>query len=159
MKMKRNHLQSIPLFSELTNEEIDLILDNAREQRYPRGSIVFYEGDPGDFLMVVISGKVKVVLLGEGGQEIILAMLGPGNFFGEMAILESAPRSATVMTIEPSEFYASTNRVFPLCYNVTPRSALRSSSTFLNAFAKRMNRFAVWPCLIFMAESPNASYD
>jgi len=104
MKMKRNHLQSIPLFSELTNEEIDLILDNAREQRYPRGSIVFYEGDPGDFLMVVISGKVKVVLLGEGGQEIILAMLGPGNFFGEMAILESAPRSATVMTIEPSEF-------------------------------------------------------
>ncbi|MDT7041287.1 Crp/Fnr family transcriptional regulator [Candidatus Nitronereus thalassa] len=104
MKMKRDHLKTIPLFSELTNAELDLILEKAREQRYPRGSIVFYEGDPGDFLMVVLTGKVKVVLLGEGGQEIILAMLGPGNFFGEMAILEAAPRSATVMTAEQSEF-------------------------------------------------------
>lgn len=104
MKMKRDHLKSIPLFSELTNAELDLILSSAREQRYPRGSIVFYEGDPGDFLMVVLKGKVKVALLGEGGQEIILAMLGVRDFFGEMAILESAPRSATVMTVEPSEF-------------------------------------------------------
>jgi CRP/FNR family transcriptional regulator, cyclic AMP receptor protein len=104
MKMKRDHLKTIPLFSELTTTELDLLLEKAREQRYPRGSIVFYEGDPGDFLMVVLTGKVKVVLLGEGGQEIILAMLGPGNFFGEMAILEAAPRSATVMTAEQSEF-------------------------------------------------------
>ncbi len=104
MKLKRDHLKSIPLFSELTNTELDLILASAREQRYPRGSIVFYEGDPGDFLMVVLTGKVKVVLLGKEGQEIILALLGPRDFFGEMAILESAPRSATVMTIEASEF-------------------------------------------------------
>ena len=104
MKMKRDHLKTIPLFAELTNAELDLILEKAREQRYPRGSIVFYEGDPGDFLMVVLTGKVKVVLLGEDGQEIILAMLGPGNFFGEMAIFEAAPRSATVMTAEQSEF-------------------------------------------------------
>ena len=104
MKLKRDHLKSIPLFSELTNTELDLILASAREQRYPRGSIVFYEGDPGDFLMVVLTGKVKVVLLGKEGQEIILSLLGPRDFFGEMAILESAPRSATVMTIEASEF-------------------------------------------------------
>lgn len=104
MKLKRDHLKSIPLFSELTNTEFDLILASAREQRYPRGSIVFYEGDPGDFLMVVLTGKVKVVLLGKEGQEIILALLGPRDFFGEMAILESAPRSATVMTTEASEF-------------------------------------------------------
>ncbi|MCZ6581520.1 MAG: cyclic nucleotide-binding domain-containing protein, partial [Nitrospirae bacterium] len=77
MKLKRDHLKTIPLFSELTNTELDLILASAREQRYPRGSIVFYEGDPGDFLMIVLTGKVKVVLLGKEGQEIILALLGP----------------------------------------------------------------------------------
>lgn len=112
MTMKRDHLKSIPLFSELTNAELDLIASNVREQRYPRGSIVFYEGDPGDFLMVVLKGKVKVILLGEGGQEIILAMLRTRDFFGEMAILESAPRSATVMTVEPSEFLCLDQKSF-----------------------------------------------
>lgn len=112
MKLKRDHLKAIPIFSELTNAELDLTLASAREQRYPRGSIVFYEGDPGDFLMVVLTGKVKVVLLGKEGQEIILAMLGPRDFFGEMAILESAPRSATVMTAESSEFLCLDQKSF-----------------------------------------------
>ena len=104
MSSRRDHLKSIPLFSGLTPDELDLISAKVREQRYPKGSIVFYEGDPGDYLMIILSGKVKVALLGEEGQEIILAMLGPKNFFGEMAIIESAPRSASVMTTEASEF-------------------------------------------------------
>jgi len=115
MNLKRDPLKSIPLFSGLTDPELDLVLSKAREQRYPKGSIVFYEGDPGDFLMIILSGKVKVALLGEEGQEIILAMLGPENFFGEMAIIESAPRSATVITTEPCEF---------LCIDQTSFSAL-----------------------------------
>jgi len=104
MRIQRKHLKKIPLFSELTHAELDLILSTSREKRYPKGNIIFYEGDPGDFLLIILSGKVKVVLLGEGGQEIILAILGPGSFFGEMAILEDAPRSATVLTLEDSEF-------------------------------------------------------
>ncbi|MEC4673686.1 MAG: Crp/Fnr family transcriptional regulator [Nitrospirota bacterium] len=104
MSSRRDHLKSIPLFAGLTDNELDLILAKVREQRYPKGSIVFYEGDPGDYLMIILSGKVKVALLGEEGQEMILAILGPENFFGEMAIIDSAPRSATVMTTEACEF-------------------------------------------------------
>jgi len=125
MKMKRDHLKSIPLFSELTNAELDLIVPSVREQRYPRGSIVFYEGDPGEFLMIVLTGKVKVILLGEDGQEIILAMLGVGDFFGEMAILESAPRSATVMTVEPSEFLCLDQKSFSTLLQNQPSISMK----------------------------------
>lgn len=97
-------LKTIPLFSELTANELEVLASTARVQTYPKGSIVFQEGDPGDYLMIILSGKVKVSLLGEKGQEIILAFLGPKSFFGEMALLESEPRSATVFTTEKSMF-------------------------------------------------------
>ena len=112
MNLQREHLKNIFLFSELSYQELDLILSTSRRKRYPKGSIVFHEGDPGDFLLVIFSGKVKVVLLGEGGQEIILSILGPGSFFGEMAILEAAPRSATVLTLENSEFLSIEQKSF-----------------------------------------------
>lgn len=112
MNLQREHLKNIFLFSELSYQELDLILSSSRRKRYPKGSIVFHEGDPGDALLVIFSGKVKVVLLGEGGQEIILSILGPGSFFGEMAILEAAPRSATVLTLENSEFLSIEQKSF-----------------------------------------------
>ena len=104
MSIRSRRLKHIPLFSELTPHELDLLVSTARKQQYPKGSIVFFEGDPGDFLMVVLSGKVKVALLGENGQEVILSILGPDSFFGEMALLETEPRSATVFTLEKSVF-------------------------------------------------------
>ncbi|RMH06442.1 MAG: Crp/Fnr family transcriptional regulator [Nitrospirae bacterium] len=125
MSIRHEHLKAIPLFSELTDAELRLITTQAREQRYPKGNIVFYEGDPGDFLMIILSGKVKVVLLGQEGQELILSILEPGNFFGEMAILEAAPRSATVITIEPSEFLCLDQASFSSLIQRHPPIALK----------------------------------
>jgi len=102
--LRTSHFKNIPLFSELTNQEIQLVVTHSKENRYPKKSIVFHEGDSGDFLLIILSGRVKVVLLGEGDKEVILAILGPGSFFGEMALLDSTPRSATVLTLEPSTF-------------------------------------------------------
>jgi len=97
-------MRNIPLFSGLTDAELDLITISTRQVSYPKGNVVFYEGDPGDFLLIILSGKVKVVLLGESGQEINLAALGEGSFFGEMSLLDGAPRSATVVTLGKSTF-------------------------------------------------------
>ncbi len=97
-------LKRVPLFSDLTDRELSLLSAMGRRQKFPTKNMVFQEGEPGDVLLVILSGKVKVVLSGKDGREFILTMLGPGNFFGEMAILEAAPRSATVMTMEPCEF-------------------------------------------------------
>ena len=102
MKVRPSMIRNIPLFSELTDAELDLITASVRQVSYPKGNIVFYEGDPGEFLLIVLSGKVKVVLLGESGQEINLATLGEGSFVGEMSLLDGAPRSATVVTLDKS---------------------------------------------------------
>ena len=123
--IRRVHLKKIPLFSDLTNAELNLILGSAKKRRYPKGSIVFNEGDAGDFLLVIYSGKVKVVLYGEKGEEIILAMLGPGNFFGEMGLLSSRPRSATVLTMEPSEFLHLDQQSFSSLITTHPPLALK----------------------------------
>ncbi len=97
-------LKHVPLFSDLTDQELGLLAALGSRRKYPGKNMVFQEGEPGDVLLVILSGKVKVLLSGKSGQEYILTMLGPGNFFGEMALLEAAPRSATVMTVEPCEF-------------------------------------------------------
>jgi len=60
-------MRNVHFFSEFTDAELDLITASVRHVRYPKDKIVFYEGDPGDSLLVILSGKVKVVLLGKGG--------------------------------------------------------------------------------------------
>ena len=97
-------LKNVPLFSDLTHQELVMLTAAGSRRKFPAKNIVFHEGDQGDNLLIILSGKVKVLLYGKGGQEFILTILGPGNFFGEMAIFEAAPRSATVMTVEPCEF-------------------------------------------------------
>jgi len=97
-------LKNVPLFSDLTHQELGMLTAAGSRRKFPAKNIVFHEGDQGDNLLIILSGKVKVLLYGKGGQEFILTILGPGNFFGEMAIFEAAPRSATVMTVEPCEF-------------------------------------------------------
>jgi CRP/FNR family transcriptional regulator, cyclic AMP receptor protein len=72
----------------------------SRERSYPRGSVILFENDPGDSLFVVRSGRVKVVLIGEDGREVILGVLGVGEYFGEMALIDESPRSAHVIAME-----------------------------------------------------------
>jgi CRP/FNR family cyclic AMP-dependent transcriptional regulator len=62
--------------------------------------MIISEGDPGDALSIILSGQVKVTVIAEDGREVILAVLGPGAFFGEMALLDDEPRSAHVISME-----------------------------------------------------------
>ncbi len=68
-------LRAIPLFSTLSDSEIQAVLKSTRQLHYPKDSVVFHEGDRGDALLVVLSGRVKVLLSGARGQEIILSIL------------------------------------------------------------------------------------
>ncbi|MGP0593229.1 Crp/Fnr family transcriptional regulator [Nitrospira sp. T9] len=105
MVMYKQSIKKIPLFSELADQELNLLAASGSRQKFPDKNVIFQEGDSGEVLFIILSGKVKVLLTGKNGQEFILSHLGPGNFFGEMAILESAPRSASVITVERSEFF------------------------------------------------------
>lgn len=95
-------LQKVPLFSQLSAADLQRVVDVARERSYPKNSVILFEDDPGDALFVVASGQVKVVLIGEDGREVILSVLGEGEFFGEMALIDDEPRSAHVIAMEDS---------------------------------------------------------
>jgi len=89
-------LLSIPLFSGLSREDIAKILGKLEDISFPAGAIVFSQGDAGDAFYLVQSGTVQVMIGNTGGHREIVAALGPGEWFGEMALLSGEPRAATV---------------------------------------------------------------
>jgi len=87
----------------LAREELEQLAQTMRRRTYRRGEVVFHQGDPGESLHVVCQGKLKVVIIGDNGEEAVLAILGPSDVFGEMAVLDGGPRSATVTALESVE--------------------------------------------------------
>jgi len=96
-------LKNIPLFSGLTADELDAIANISTKRSYPKNTIIINEGDETDSLYLIISGKVKVMLSDEDGKEIIITLLEPGEYFGELALIDEEPRSARVVTMEQSQ--------------------------------------------------------
>lgn len=96
-------LKRVPLFSELDDEELRQLASVIREQSYKKHTTIVHVDDPGNALFILKSGLVKITIEDQHGYEIILRMLYPTDFFGEMSLLDGMPRSATVTTQEPSE--------------------------------------------------------
>ncbi|HET6680708.1 MAG TPA: Crp/Fnr family transcriptional regulator [Gemmatimonadaceae bacterium] len=97
-----NFLRSVQLFSKLDDAELQRFAELTREKSYPKGSVILFEDDPGDSLFVVKEGRVKVVLVGEDGREVILGVLGETEHFGELSLIDEQPRSAHVIAMEDS---------------------------------------------------------
>ncbi|HEY2940822.1 MAG TPA: Crp/Fnr family transcriptional regulator [Vicinamibacteria bacterium] len=100
---EREVLRTVPIFSELSDEDIASLAHLALRKRYPKDTVVFFENEEGDFFFTILEGRIKVTILGDDGREVILSVLGPGDFFGEMALLDNEPRSATAIAVEESE--------------------------------------------------------
>ena len=96
-------LATVPLLSGLDPSEIARFAEMTRERSYPKGSVILFEDDPGDSLFLVRRGRVKVVLIGEDGREVILGLLGVGEHFGELSLIDGHPRSAHVIATEDSQ--------------------------------------------------------
>jgi CRP/FNR family transcriptional regulator, cyclic AMP receptor protein len=96
-------LARVPLFRALPEADLLAIARSARIRRFRRGEVIFHQGDPGDAVFVVASGRVKISLPSDAGDEAILATLRPGDFFGELALLDGAPRSASATALDPTE--------------------------------------------------------
>jgi hypothetical protein len=90
-------LREIPIFAELPPEDLKLVAEIAREEWYPQSTVIFHQGDEANMMFVIVEGRLQV-LRSTNGVEHELAQRGPGDFVGEMAIIESVPRSATLRT-------------------------------------------------------------
>lgn len=92
-------LVQVPLFAALDPESADMLEATLTRRTIARGHVVFREGDPGDRLFVVMSGKVKISRAASDGRENLLAVLGTGEMFGELSLFDPGPRTATVTTV------------------------------------------------------------
>ena len=93
-----------PLFEGATEQEAARLLDRARRRRFDAGEVVFHAGDPADTLHLIQSGRFAARVMTEFGDIATLTVMGPGDFFGELALLSPrAPRSATVVALEKGE--------------------------------------------------------
>ncbi|MEV4076324.1 Crp/Fnr family transcriptional regulator [Nonomuraea fuscirosea] len=99
-------LAEIPLFRVLGEKGIRSTAQAGVSRRYRAGQIIFHQGDPGESLFVLLDGLVKVVFTTEHGDEIVLNMLSRGDTFGEMALLDGSPRSASITTVRPAWVFA-----------------------------------------------------
>ncbi len=129
-------LRAVPLFSHLRGDELGRVSKVSRQRSYPKNSVILFEDDPGDALYVVVSGQVKVVLIGEDGREVILSTLKDNEFFGEMALIDDQPRSAHVIAMEDSNLIVLRRDDFHKCLEETPRIALG----LLQGLSKRLRQ-------------------
>jgi len=99
----REIIQAIPLFSELDDTEIDAVKSLVTTQNYPKKMLIVQEGENGDSMFIILNGSVKISSYAADGREVVLSLLGKGAFFGEMALLDAEPRSASAITMEDTE--------------------------------------------------------
>jgi CRP/FNR family cyclic AMP-dependent transcriptional regulator len=108
-------MKTVPLFATLPEEQLRMLTTVVTRKSAPRSTTIMAGGDPTDSLYIVLSGRLKVMMSDAEGKEVILSILGPGEFFGEMGLIDDEPRSATVVTIEPCELLSIAKRDFKKC--------------------------------------------
>jgi CRP/FNR family transcriptional regulator, cyclic AMP receptor protein len=96
-------LKSVPLFSAFTDAQLSQVLACVQHRSYPRNSFILRAGEETDSVYIILSGRVKVLIPDEEGHEVILSIMGPHEFFGEMGLLDDQSRSASVETLEACE--------------------------------------------------------
>ena len=117
-------LRALPIFGMLDDESLRVLTSVAMLRHVPRNTIVLHAGDTTDNIYFVLSGVLKVQVSDEEGREVILSMLGPGELFGEMGVLDDHPRSATVLAVESSELVVIGQADFKQCLARNPDVSL-----------------------------------
>ncbi|MDO8706686.1 MAG: Crp/Fnr family transcriptional regulator [Sulfuricaulis sp.] len=113
-------LENVPLFSGLRKQELVTIDQHTVAKTFPAHTTILREKEKSDSLYIILYGKVKVYVSEKDGNEVILNIQGRGDFFGEMALLDDAPRSASVMTMEPTRLTIMTKAAFRECLAAHP---------------------------------------
>lgn len=139
-------LEQVELFAGLAPERLEALARAATLRAYPRGAIVVNEGDEGHGLFIVQSGLLKVFLTDESGRELTLCILEPCEYFGELALLDGAPRSASVMALERCELLQVPHHAFRVVLEANPESmhvVLRNLVRRIRTLTDNVHAFAL----------------
>ncbi len=113
-------LTGVPIFAGMTDEALELLLTRKQETAHSSGEVILHEGEPGNRFFLIIEGSVRVCKHHGTPHEIELAILNTRDFFGEMCVLETLPRSATVTAVQPTKLLSLPSVAFYHLYNKLP---------------------------------------
>ena len=122
-------LGKVPFLSTLEPDDLRELSAVARRRSYEQGDVIFHRDDPGNTLYVIRTGRVRIFLTSPEGQEVALALFRAGDAFGELALFDGQPRSASAMAIEPVETYSIQRPDFMAIVTRRPRMALQLLAT------------------------------
>lgn len=118
-------LRRVPIFSGLSDDDLRLLSNTLAKEIYAKNRVIIHEGKLSNNMFIVVSGRVKVqVTSRDEGRDVILAVLGPGEFFGEMSLIDQHPASASVITLETSHLIVVSKQDFRLQLLAFPDIAL-----------------------------------
>jgi len=129
-------VRKAPLFAALDDEDAEHLIASMTRSLMERGDILFHEGDQGDRLYVIAEGKIKLGRRSPDGRENLLAILGPGEMFGELALFDPGPRTATATAVAETQILALDNEQFTTFLEARPGVA----ANLLAALARRLRR-------------------
>lgn len=117
-------LEDFPIFQGLDPEQLQALASRIVVRSFPKNAVIINEGDDADKVYLIRKGKVKIYLADREGKEVIVNVLGPGEYFGELALFDDAPRSTSVMTTGPAEFAVISRDAFLECLDQQPAMAI-----------------------------------
>jgi CRP/FNR family cyclic AMP-dependent transcriptional regulator len=124
MSLNVELLQKVSLFHNIEREELERLASLLTQREVPRDSPVVRQDEPGDSMFIIVRGRMKVTLIGDGSREVILTFLKAGEFFGEMSLLDDLPRSANVVALEDSTVLMLSREAFAEHIVKSPRTGL-----------------------------------
>ncbi|HIM73985.1 MAG TPA: Crp/Fnr family transcriptional regulator [Candidatus Marinimicrobia bacterium] len=121
---KTDHLRNVPIFTALSDSDLNRIASKMVSRDYEKGQMILLEESTGETFFIITSGTVKVTRLSDDGREVILALLGGSDFFGEMSLLDGEGRSANIVANEDAEVMTLSRRDFLECLETYPKIAI-----------------------------------
>ncbi|MBN2788688.1 MAG: Crp/Fnr family transcriptional regulator [Candidatus Delongbacteria bacterium] len=129
-KRKQEFLKSISLCENMNDNDIQTISEHCRIKSYKKKNVIFLESDQGSMLYLIYSGRVKITKLNEEGNEVILTILGDGDYFGEMSLLDDQDRNANAIAMDDVELLTITKNEFVNLIITNPTLSLNLLKTF-----------------------------
>lgn len=137
---KKKFLRSLDLFKDLRDRDLGPLVSALHSRTYREGEQVFVEGDIGRALFILESGTIELTRRAPGGREETLYTLKPGDFFGEMALLESLPRSATATATERSHLHLLYRTKLEALLHAEPRIGVEIMGHLARLLSARLRR-------------------